>query len=164
VIFTRTIHLYVARAIIMVLCFAPPAAHGKQLLSFREFPLAPDDSIDQFKIETLGIRVVSVCNIPWGWSIITRSRANEFGYIEGTASNGITRIDRDHLGLLDDLFLIEDAGQIRDTTSADGNVPKSFDGQIFIVGRDDEEGKPHPMQPRNYVLRHASACPPRRRG
>ncbi|PVM91455.1 hypothetical protein [Caulobacter endophyticus] len=83
---------------------AQPAAPTVFLLSIQGIALGANDYVDAFGLKLSGAKVAKVCRVPAGWSVTpARSR----GGLDGQASVGAAFLDRDHIGDLRGLALVE---------------------------------------------------------
>lgn len=84
----------------------PPASPSLFLLSVQGVALGPNDYIDAVSVKLAGARVTKVCRTPTGWSL---EPARGGAGLEGQASVGAAFLDRDHIGDLRGLALVEAA-------------------------------------------------------
>jgi len=140
-------------------------ATANELLSIRGIGLAENGYISGFHVDTWGVRVLAVCHLPPGWTITAGNSADPSGVLEGTASLGVTFLNRHDVSQLDNLFLIDVVNyrpQEARLPNQPGLIhPASFRGKasIGVYGPDDTI---HDVQltPANLVREPASQCPP----
>lgn len=126
-----------------------PVASTTFLLSIQGIALGPDDYVDAFGLKLSGAKVTKVCKTPAGWSLTAaRGRAG----LDGQASVGAAFLDRDHIGDLRGLALVEIAGGDVSTVGVSGTA------QIGVYG---DMGEAHQIKlsPARVALVPAEACP-----
>ncbi len=142
-----------------------PVTYPKTYLaSITGIKLGPNEFVDEFSIDTWGVRHRAVCHFPPGWFINAGSSANPTGEIKGQATMGVTYLDRKRLSELNGLALITLDGPIQQKDAGhDGGpvfVPATFKGYVSIghYGTDETKRKVR-LTNRNIKLIPASRCP-----
>lgn len=124
-----------------------PAAAGVFLLSIQGIALGPNDYVDAFDLKLAGAKVTKVCRTPTGWSVTRGS-----GGLEGQASVGAAFLDRDHIGDLRGLALVEaDAGDA-------STIGVSGSAQVGVYG-DMGEAREIKLDHARVALVPADGCP-----
>lgn len=126
---------------------AEPARPTAFLLSIQGIALGPDDYVDAFGLKLSGARVVKICRTPAGWSV-TSARAG----LDGQASVGAAFLDRDHIGDLRGLALVEIAAGDPSTVGVSGTA------QVGVYG-DMGQARQIKLSPARVALVPAEACP-----
>lgn len=154
--------------IALVLAAPASAAPPKRmyLVSIVGLGIGPDEYINEFKLQSWGVRYKAVCRIPSGWTIKAGSSATADGWLEGEGSVGATWLRRDGASELHGLVLVTlDGGQSwKPERDKRGRivVPATFYGDIAIIdGWTDRERKVK-MTRRNFRFVPVRACPPPR--
>jgi hypothetical protein len=124
-----------------------PAAPTAFLLSIQGIALGPDDYVDAFSLRLSGAKVAKVCKTPTGWSV---NRSG--GGLEGQASVGAAFLDRDHIGDLRGLALVEVPGGDASTVGVSGTA------QVGVYG-DMGQARQIKLSPARVALVPAQACP-----
>lgn len=133
------------------------------LVSITGLGLGRDEYINEFKLQSWGVRYKAVCRIPSGWTIKAGSSATAAGWLEGEGSHGATWLRGGSESELHRLVLITlDAGQRWQAVRGSRGemiVPPTFYGDIVITnGRTDRERK-LTMTRRNFRFVPVRACP-----
>jgi hypothetical protein len=160
----------IIRAAMIVCCSAhiahatTPKPGNTYLMSLTGLKVGRDEAIDQFKIDTWGVEVLSVCKIPYGWQISAGKSADPSGLLSGQASLGITFINQKLLPSLKDLFLVKIEGKLdrRTVKFSNGERPATFAGTagVWTYGSDDDGDKKRLFTYRALKFRAARRCPP----
>jgi hypothetical protein len=124
-----------------------PAAPTVFLLSIQGIALGPDDYVDAFSLKLAGAKVAKVCKTPAGWSL---NRAG--GGLDGQASVGAAFLDRDHIGDLRGLALVEIAAGDASTVGVSGTA------QVGVYG-DMGQARQVKLSPARVALVPAEGCP-----
>jgi hypothetical protein len=114
---------------------AAPAAQGATyLVSIADVPAGHDELLDRFTIETWGLDILAICSIPPGWQIRAGRTAAPDGLIEGEATHGVTRLDRERLSDLANLALVRMWGPVQGGTrrTGAGDEIASFFGHAVL--------------------------------
>lgn len=128
---------------------APPVASATVLLSIQGITLGPDDYVDAFALKLSGAKVLKVCKTPAGWSL-TAARGG--AGLDGQASVGAAFLDRDHIGDLRGLALVEVAAGDASTVGVSGTA------QVGVYG-DMGQARQIKLSPARVALAPAQACP-----
>lgn len=157
---------------LLAACFAaivrvtPVAAGPPELLSIVDLPLSQGEYITSFELRTWTVRVLAVCNVPVGWTVMAGTFGDPGGILSGTANIGVAYLPKGKTGALHALFLVE-IGQDRpaDVIGPNGESrPGTFTGSITIgrYGADITE-RTVALSGHNLERRRATRCPPPRR-
>jgi hypothetical protein len=138
-----------------------PADHPRSYVaSISGIALGPNESIDQFKIDTWGVEFQAVCHIPGGWWIEAGGSATPGGSLSGRGSLGATWLDRTALHQLRNLVLVTLYAPVQriDIRDTGGHViiPATFKGYAHVYATD----RKLPLTFRNVQLVPAKRCPP----
>ncbi|PLR21828.1 hypothetical protein SGCZBJ_19825 [Caulobacter zeae] len=125
-----------------------PAAATRFLLSIQGIALGPDDYVDAFGLKLSGAKVTKVCKTPAGWSL---SAARGGAGLDGQASVGAAFLDRDHIGDLRGLALVEIAGGDASTVGVSGTA------QVGVYG-DMGQARQIKLSPASVALVPAESC------
>lgn len=132
-------------------------AQATYLLSIADLPLAANEYAESFDIETWGVQIIAVCQIPPDWTISAGTDSAVTGSISGQAGHGVSAISRasHNLDLLRDLVLV------RVSPRASDRPP--FSGSIRI-GRYGSEtfDRTQSLTAANFHRTPARQCPPPR--
>lgn len=128
---------------------AQPVAPVVFLLSIQGIALGPDDYVDAFGLKLAGAKVVKVCKTPAGWSL-TRARGD--AGLDGQASVGAAFLDRDHIGDLRGLALVEIAAGDASTVGVSGTA------QVGVYG-DMGQARQIKLSPARVAMVPAEGCP-----
>jgi len=126
-----------------------PTAPTTFLLSIQGIALGPNDYVDAFGLKLSGAEVVKVCKTPAGWSL-TRARGG--AGLDGQASVGAAFLDRDHIGDLRGLALVEIAAGDASTVGVSGTA------QVGVYG-DMGQARQIKLDHARVALVPAEACP-----
>ncbi len=127
----------------------PPVASATVLLSIQGIALGPDDYVDAFGLKLSGAKVLKVCKTPAGWSL-TAARGG--AGLDGQASVGAAFLDRDHIGDLRGLALVEVPGGDASTVGVSGTA------QVGVYG-DMGQARQIKLSPARVALVPAKGCP-----
>ncbi|MDG2531122.1 hypothetical protein [Caulobacter endophyticus] len=119
------------------------------LLSIQGIALGPDDYVDAFGLKLSGAKVVKVCKTPAGWSL-TSARGG--AGLDGQASVGAAFLDRDHIGDLRGLALVEVVGGDASTVAVSGTA------QVGVYG-DMGQARQIKLSHARVALVPAEGCP-----
>lgn len=131
------------------------------LLSLR-IELQPGEQLERFAIDTWGVDILAVCNVPPGWRVTAGRSAAPDGVINGEGTHGVTWIGAADLDRLNGLALVQLYGPVQpdpiyfDPPSS-GEVPATFGGEADVMGRG---GRTTPLTSANVRLTSAERCPP----
>jgi hypothetical protein len=148
-------------AIALAAASSAPADHPKTFLaSIEGIPLGPNESMDEFQVETWGVEFKAVCHIPGGWWIEAGGSATPEGSLKGRGSLGATWLNRKSLSELRNLVLLTlyapvQREDIRDRTG-DAIIPATFKGRASVYG---PKGRVIPLTYANVRLVPAQRCP-----
>lgn len=134
------------------------------LLSLVHLPVAKDQYVNAFDIDTWGVTTLATCQIPPGWTITAGSSADPSGHMSGEGSLGVTWLNRKSLGYLTDLVLIRMYGP-PDHGNRDikGNgAPPTFEGTVTIGYYGSERERKFKLRISDVRLKSATHCPPPR--
>jgi hypothetical protein len=151
--------------IILIATAIAPAAHAKrELLSIRGIVLPEKCYVAGFKIDTWGVKALSVCHLPGGWTITAGKSADPSGTLAGEASLGVTFLGQSALKQLSQLFLIEIEGGFQEKAKpipAGGEFPATFTGKISVgtYGHGDGDIQEVLLAQTNLVREPAEHCP-----
>ena len=130
------------------------------LVSLADVPIRSDELVEQFTIETWGLDILAICSIPGGWQIRAGRTAAPDGLIEGEATHGVTRLDRDRLFELRNLALVRMWGTVQGGTRrlGPGEEIASFFGHAALTN---SRGASRQLQLtlKNIRLERATGCP-----
>lgn len=135
----------------------PPRTY---LLSIVDLPLAVDESLSSFSIDTWGVSFEAVCKIPAGWAISAGGSLTPEGMLRGRGSLGVSWFRETSPPELAEVVLVTLHGPVEEA-SPDGNrggVPATFAGSAMIATRDGQ--RQAPLTTANIHLAPADACPP----
>ncbi len=153
-----------------MLCAPVAAAADAQLLSLTGItlrPLKPSEAHPQFvagfNIDTWGVRVLSVCHIPPGWTISAGQGIDLGGSLSGSAGGGVANLDASRLDELRNLFLVEVTGYQATSRGncADSCAPATFSGTVDIgtYSMSYVPDRKFRLAPSNIHLTPAARCP-----
>ncbi len=153
---------YVVLLVLLGLSSMPAAAAERALLSIRGIVLPDNGYVGYFDVKTWGVKVISVCHLPPGWTMTAGKSADPSGVLSGQASLGVTFLNLTDLHELDGLFLIEtDSYREKDQPNQfGGNLPASFNGVVGIgtYGQHDLDVHDVPLTASNFVHEPAERC------
>lgn len=140
---------------------APAGGDATWLASISGLDMAPGEYVESFSIDTWGVRILAICNIPPGWEITAGGGAAQDGVIAGGGGHGVAFLDRARLGELRDLAIVRLDGAI--TTAATGSSPAigppTFSGVADIGAYGSERSRKQRLDHTNVSLTPAAACP-----
>jgi hypothetical protein len=148
-------------ATVLAVASPAPADHPKTFVaSIEGISLGPNESIDEFQIDTWGVEFKAVCHIPGGWWIEAGSSATPEGSLKGRGSLGATWLNQEGLRELQNLVLLTlyvpvQREDIRDSTDA-VIIPATFKGRTNVYGR---KGRVIRLTYANVRLVPAQRCP-----
>ena len=139
-------------------------AETTYLASIGNIAIGPNQYVDGFHIDTWGVDILAVCQVPWGWRVTAGRNGSADGVLSGKGSLGVTWLNPSTLTKLTDLALIRISGPVqpRKVTDKAGNQqPATFEGyaSVGVYGSDADE-REIALDSRNVRLRPASRCPP----
>ena len=153
----RTALAMLALAAGLSACEPPPPAF--RLVSLKIPPLAPNEYVDRFELATLGVEIVAVCRVPFGWVLTAGADSSVTGAVIGQASVGAAAVSpaNGNLEAMRGLVLVKvDAG------GADRRPP--FVGKAVIATYGDEGAERiAPLGPDQLTMTPAYRCPPPRK-
>jgi hypothetical protein len=147
------------------------SAAETQLLSLTGIKLHPLKSnkentaqyVAGFDIDTWGVRVLSVCHIPPGWTISGGQGIDLGGVLSGAGGGGVAFLDASRLDELHNLFLVEviDYQATGRGDCSDSCMPPTFSGTVEIGTYSRNYGPDRKLQlvPSNIRLTAAARCP-----
>lgn len=139
---------------LLLLLAAEPPAQTSQLLSLS-VPMARDERIDAFEVETAGVEILAVCRFPALWTLSAGANSSVTGTLSGQAGYGAAMLATDDAASLANLFLV------RVHARREG-MPPSFNGIATVVtsGTQPRE-RLVPITAREVLLTPAAECPAR---
>lgn len=144
---------------------AVPVDHPRTyLLSIVGIPGAENSYVNEFAIDTWGVKTLATCQIPPGWTITAGSSADPSGRIAGEGSLGVTWLDHKRRDYLHRLVLVRLYGPVQRRTirSGTGEVPATFAGHATVGQYGSDKDRKVRLNWRNVRLTPAKNCPPSR--
>lgn len=138
---------------------APPPDGQWVLLSIAPPPLAPNEFMSGFEIETVGVEIGAVCHLPYGWRLTAGKDDSVTGLLSAEAGLGVTYVSpaNNNYDRLQNLFLIK----VEDYSEAPRrNLPPTFVATA-TVGRYGPDGQERTvaLKPENLSMTPAAGCP-----
>lgn len=131
------------------------------LASITGLSIASDEYVEEFSIDTWGVRLLAVCRIPPGWTITAGGSAAQDGIMSGGGNHNVTFLDRARLDQLHGLVLLRLSGPIRmeEVRSSSAIVPATFSGMVRVGTYGSDKSRELRLDHTNVSLTPAIACP-----
>ncbi len=130
---------------------------ARALLSVENLNLPADHSISFFRIDTWGVSVLNVCNIPRTWTLSQETYLDPAGLLKGHSD-----LYHEPLKELHEMYLVDvdDYQPLPRGNPKSEYHPASFSGWIQIIKKGaDTPGKRRTLSANNFHLTPASSCP-----
>jgi len=109
------------------LAATPVAASQTELLSIVGVPLNANEYIRQFTIQTEGIHILAVCNIPNGWHVAAGLYDSIDGDMKGDGGLGASWVSNKNPDELQDMFLVR---VDKYTEAWNGSLPPTYRASV----------------------------------